>query len=89
MCKARLEEEGIKASVAEDHAGSINYFWNIATGGIKVQVFDEDFDRACSVVRANPIESTNSRSLVRVFVIASLLLFVIVWIVWVTQWLAT
>ncbi len=80
LCRARLEEEGIKAVVTEQRAGSINFFWNIATGGIKVQVLDEDYNRACEVVRATSISATNSRWLVRRFVIACLLLITIVFV---------
>jgi hypothetical protein len=52
ILRARLESEGIPASVAGDHHVVANWPWAIALGGVALQVPDEFLDAAQEIVQA-------------------------------------
>ena len=81
LCKARLDEEGIRAFVSGDHAASINYFWTNATGGIRVEVPESDAERAMEVLGKKEIKSESSRSLVRLYVVGLGFLILVLFII--------
>lgn len=52
LCKIFLEQEGIRAFVADDKmVGGTNFFYALALGGIKVQVASSDAERATALLR--------------------------------------
>ena len=52
LCKVILEQEGIRAFVADDNlVGGINFLYANAVGGIKVQVSSEDADQAAALLQ--------------------------------------
>lgn len=50
LAKARLESDGINASVRDDVTISLYWLFSNAIGGVKVDVEDEDYDRAREVL---------------------------------------
>ena len=50
LAVARLEAEGIDAFLADENIGAMAWHYNIATGGIKVQVRSSDADRAAELL---------------------------------------
>jgi DNA-directed RNA polymerase subunit RPC12/RpoP len=56
ILKARLESEGIECLVADEHIMTVNPLYNIAVGGIKLKVRENDVDRSLEVMKE--IQST-------------------------------
>ena len=49
--QARLDHEGIQSHLKDEHLIAAEPFASNALGGVKVQVFKEDFIRASAIVR--------------------------------------
>ena len=50
LAKARLESDGINASIRDDVTVSLCWLYSNAIGGVKVEVEDDDYDRAREVL---------------------------------------
>lgn len=57
LAKSRLEASGIHASVRDDLTVSANWLYSDAIGGVKVEVEDEDFDRAREVLKLPKVDA--------------------------------
>ena len=51
LLKTKLESEGIVVYLFDENINSINPLYNIATGGIKLNIAEQDLDRAVEVLR--------------------------------------
>lgn len=59
LAKARLDAEEIPAFVADEHIVNILWFYSNAVGGVKLQVFEKDRDKAKMVLDEDiSVEST-------------------------------
>lgn len=56
MLIARLEGNGIAAFARDEHMVTLDWLAANAIGGIKVDVADEDYERAVAVMNAPPDE---------------------------------
>ncbi len=72
VCKMRLAQHDIESHIAGDHFASVNWFWIIATGGIKVQVAEQDAERARAVLDQADMPAVESRSRIRLFAVVIL-----------------
>lgn len=59
---ARLQGSGIAAVARDEHAVSLNAFASHAFGGVKVDVADEDFERALTVMKERPDQPPGGES---------------------------
>jgi hypothetical protein len=53
MAKARLEEEGIPAFVRDAHTIGIQWLYSIALGGVRVEVDEQDEERAKELLQTD------------------------------------
>lgn len=53
---ARLEGSGVKAYIRDEHMVSVDWLYANAIGGVKVDVADEDLDRALELLDAEPAD---------------------------------
>ena len=60
IAKGRLETEDIPACVLDEHLIQIDWMYSQAIGGVKVQVPEEDFDRARAILKAEYAEELSS-----------------------------
>lgn len=51
ILKGRLESEGIPCHLKDEQSVTMYWFWSNALGGVKVQVFEADKERAEEVIR--------------------------------------
>jgi len=51
LLKSRLEDEEIRCFLIDENINSLIYLYNIATGGIKLQVSSEDELRAIEILK--------------------------------------
>ncbi|MNE14291.1 hypothetical protein D3C80_1071640 [compost metagenome] len=66
ILKTKLESEGIPAIVVDENVMTLNPFYNIAVGGVKLQIRDEDFEKANAIlteIKQTPITDDNGRTL--------------------------
>lgn len=66
ILKTKLESEGIPAIVVDENLITLNPFYNIAVGGVKLQVRDEDFEKANTIlteIEQTPVTDDNGRTL--------------------------
>ncbi|HTX64544.1 MAG TPA: DUF2007 domain-containing protein [Opitutaceae bacterium] len=54
LLKSRLEGSGVAAFVRDEFTVAANPLYSNAIGGVKVEVADDDFDRALEVLDAGP-----------------------------------
>src|SRR5262245_49028886 len=57
LLKARLEAEGIPASIADEHSVMTNWLMQGAIGGVKVLVLENDVARAKVIVARSHLET--------------------------------
>lgn len=50
LLRTRLEAEGIRCFVADEHTVSANWFYSNAIGGVKLQVCESDLDNAREIL---------------------------------------
>lgn len=50
LLRTRLEDEGIRCFVADEHTVSANWFYSNAIGGMKLQVCEADLDEARDIL---------------------------------------
>lgn len=50
ILKSKLESEGIPAILVNENIVTLNPLYNIAVGGVKLQVRDEDFRKANAII---------------------------------------
>jgi hypothetical protein len=62
VARDRLEEAGIKAIVADDQMVGMDWLLSTAIGGVKVQVWEEDADRALTVLEEGAEEPAGEQS---------------------------
>jgi len=75
LAQGRLQADGIDAYIQDEHAIQVNPFYNVALGGIKLQVKDNDVQAAVFLLRhtgyrtvfdtAPPVEQKQSPLLLR------------------------
>lgn len=53
LVRCRLEAEGLSAFISDENLVSLNWMYSQAVGGVKVQVADEDYERALRILRAD------------------------------------
>ena len=56
LARAKLESEGICALVLDDQTASINWIYSSALGGVRLQVREEDSERALRLLEATAEE---------------------------------
>lgn len=54
MLVSRLEGNGIRAYTRDEHMVTLDWLASNAIGGVKVDVSDEDYDRARELIAAGP-----------------------------------
>jgi hypothetical protein len=54
VAKSRLESEGLEAFIADENIVNLNVFYSHAVGGVKLQVREEDFERARAALEISP-----------------------------------
>jgi len=54
IARNALEEEGIRSVLQDEQLVAMDYLLNLAVGGIKLQVWDEDAERAVAVLEGLP-----------------------------------
>jgi hypothetical protein len=59
MLIARLEGSGIPAYARDEHMVTLDWLAANAIGGIKVDVADEDYEKALAVMNSPPDEETS------------------------------
>jgi hypothetical protein len=59
MLIARLEGSGIRAFIRDEHMVTLDWLASNAIGGVKVDVGDDDYARACEVMTA-PADEADS-----------------------------
>ena len=52
LLRARLEGSGITAYVRDENLVTLDWLYSNAVGGVKVDVMDEDYERALEVFEA-------------------------------------
>jgi ribosomal protein S27AE len=52
LAKSKLESEGIEVYVADENIVAINWLYSNAVGGVKVQVREDEADRARALLQA-------------------------------------
>jgi hypothetical protein len=50
IVKGRLESEGIQCALVDDIMVSVNPLYSNAIGGVKLKVFEEDYDKALEII---------------------------------------
>ncbi|WP_097458626.1 putative signal transducing protein [Mangrovitalea sediminis] len=50
LARARLESEGLEVMIADEHTVTLQSLYADALGGVRVQVLDEDADRARAIL---------------------------------------
>ena len=50
LLRTQLENEGILSFVFDENMISINPFYNVALGGVKVMIHEKDIERASEIV---------------------------------------
>ncbi|WP_457809292.1 putative signal transducing protein [Kushneria sp. EE4] len=50
LFKGLLESRGLAAFIADEHLITMQWMWEIALGGVKVQIMPNDLDAACEVL---------------------------------------
>jgi hypothetical protein len=58
MLISRLEGNGIHAYIRDEHMVTLDWLASNAIGGVKVDVADEDFERAQELIAAGPTDGT-------------------------------
>ena len=58
MLISRLEGNGIPAFLRDEHMVTLDWLASNAIGGVKVDVADEDYDRALELIAAGPTPAT-------------------------------
>lgn len=58
MLVSRLEGNGIRAYVRDEHMVTLDWLASNAIGGVKVDVADEDFERARELIAAGPTDAS-------------------------------
>jgi len=56
LAKGKLEAEGIQAIVLDEHLVQMDWVLSRAIGGVKLQVLEEDFDRAREILGTDYID---------------------------------
>ncbi len=51
LCKTKLEAEGIACFIADEHIVSMNWLYSNAVGGVKLQVKEENAEKALAILR--------------------------------------
>jgi hypothetical protein len=51
---ARLEGSGIRAFIRDEYTITNDWFYSNALGGLRVEVADEDYAKACDVLKQEP-----------------------------------
>lgn len=54
LAKSLLESEEVPAYVADEYLVNVNWMWSQAIGGVKLQVAEEDVERALEILEAPP-----------------------------------
>jgi hypothetical protein len=57
LLRARLESNGIAAFVRDENMIALDWFYSNAVGGVKIDVADEDYDRALQVLEESGPET--------------------------------
>jgi hypothetical protein len=52
LLRLRLENEGITAYLRDEHLVTFDWLYSNAVGGVKVDVADEDYERALEVLES-------------------------------------
>ena len=60
LLRARLEGSGIAAYVRDELMVSVDWLYSNAIGGVKVDVADEDYDRAVEIMSAPTSDEPNA-----------------------------
>jgi len=50
IVKGHLEAEGIQCVLTDDNTVAVNPFYSNAVGGVKLKVFQEDYDKAIAII---------------------------------------
>ncbi|NDH90230.1 MAG: DUF2007 domain-containing protein, partial [Flavobacteriia bacterium] len=50
LLKTRLESEGVECFILDENIVRLNSFYDLAVGGIRLQVREEDFQRAKELI---------------------------------------
>ena len=53
LAKSLLESEGIQAFIADEHLISMNMWYSLAAGGVKLQVLEEELEIAQEILGAS------------------------------------
>jgi hypothetical protein len=62
LMKARLESEGIYVLLLDEHRSSASPVHHLAGGGVKLQVWDRDIEKAGKIIQESISESSTSDS---------------------------
>ena len=62
LLKARLESSGIECFIADEYTVAINWLYSNFIGGVKVQVSEEDLERAKEIIDEKPVISETPES---------------------------
>jgi len=54
IVQGRLEEQGIRCWLKDEHTLTINPLWSNALGGIKLMVYEEQLERAREILNSPP-----------------------------------
>lgn len=60
MLISRLEGNGIPAFIRDEHMVSLDWLASNAIGGVKVDVGDDDYERALELIAAGPADASPS-----------------------------
>lgn len=53
LLRARLEGSGITAYIRDENLVTLDWLYSNAVGGVKVDVMDEDYERALELLNAD------------------------------------
>lgn len=56
IVKSRLENRGIQAEIKDEQTVTMNWLWNNALGGMKLQVLEKDVERALQIMEQDEKE---------------------------------
>ena len=56
ISKGRLESEGIACFLKDEHTINANPMYHLALGGIKLQVWEKDVERATALIQLNQVD---------------------------------
>ncbi len=50
ILRSKLESEGITSFIHDEHTVGLNPLWNVTVGGVKLQVNEDDYEKAKSIL---------------------------------------